>query len=750
MIGSNYKAIVRVGEHAVKMPQLTKDRRDVLFIDERDAYWRRDLLIGQYKKIWWEFIPYHTKVYQDATLYDQDDILISLNKEDSDYIYRTYKEEMRRRNDGVFMKNGDDIIWLTGDIWFILMYCKTKRPDKKDFFDFRMFQLEDSYLCNHIENNSLIGGLIESKPKKTGITNLRWLYLLNRATKTKNSNYGAMNIDQDKCAKTFRDHFMYAYNGLPSVWKAQIKSKSETDGRIVFGKQYGNSKKSRLMHNDAADELNTTVMCVPTMSHAFDVDVFDINWYDEFPKYKTDFGDIYRSNNSGTSIQDQMVGKIWLTSYTPDESGPSFFSGKELYFNSELRTITERSNGQTKSKLICHHIPAYASWGTSFNKLGQCNEVDAMRKIQFGRDQFKDRPRELQAEIRKYANDKKEAWATGGGGSVFDNVRLSELLVDLEEEQRSAIETPYKEGKLEWRNKVWEIGLKNKRPKGVFDIVEFVPLTNQEMLAGEKGRLRIYNEIPRHLQNAALKNGKDEWGCLIPPSVFNYVYGADPTQYAANSEVIEGSKNAYTIKSRADDRLDSIHKGVASNRFDIIYFGRPELPHEAYEDLVKLIIYTGSLGIVEANVPTMATSLLEEGLGGFMLVRNDEGIITQWKRHMGLAHETEKTYHLIRTTSNSADAKLLLEQFVASWKSYIQKPMQGEKDYGKTLKDERIVNQLMNISLDKAGATRLFDLFMATGYAFLADAIYSALLLIDDEADYSKVNVQSVLRALEA
>jgi hypothetical protein len=486
------------------------------------------------------------------------------------------------------------------------------------------------------------------------------------------------------------------------------------------------------------------------MINAFDVDVFSDIWMDEPPKYKQDFGEIYRSNAAGTNLQDIAVGKKWLTSYTPEGEAPSFMSAKELFFDSEKRTITQHSQGRTKSGLICHHMPAYQSWTSSFDKYGRCNEKDAMSKIQFGRDQLKDKPRELQAIVRRYANDKKEAWTAGGAGSVFDNGRLAELLSNLEEEQRNATETPYQEGRLEWKNKMWEIGLKNKRPKGVFGDVEFIPLTEQEMIAGEKGRLRIYNEIPRHQQNSVLRNGKDEWGCLIPPKLFRYVYGADPTSHAAASEVIEGSKNAFIIKSRADERMDSLYKSVASNRFDMVYFDRPELPNEAYEDLVKMIIYCGAIGIVEANVPTMATNLIEEGLGGFMLVRNEDGIITQWKRHMGLANEPDKTYHLIRTTSNSADSKLILEQFVAFWKAYIQRPSAGEKDYGKTLKDERILNQLMNITLDKAGATRLFDLFMASGYAHLADEVYSNMLMFEGEGDYNQNNVMAVLRALSA
>lgn len=745
MIGSDYKKIITIGEHFIQQPALPTKKDKILFIDEKDGYWRRDLLIEDFRTIWWDFIPHITKIYQDASLYDQDGVLMSLNKEDSDYIVRTYEREIERRRDGVFMKNGSEIIWIPGDYYFVLMYCKTKRPDKKsEYFDFREYQNEDSILCNYVENSPHILGLATSKAKKTGITNLRWLYYLNKATMTKNINLANLNIDQDKGAKTFRDYFMYAYDNLVPAFKAKIKTKSEAEGRITFGKQYRNTKKALLMKNDSSDDLNTSVMCMPTLPHACDVDVFTLIWFDELVKVTKDCAEIYRSNMSGTSIQDDLVGKLWITNYTPEENSSSFTFCKQLFYDSELRTINE-SNGQTKSKLIWHHIPAYQSWSTSFDKYGKCDEADAMRKISAGREALKDRPRELQGEIRKYANTKKEAWSTGGAGSVFDNIRLSDILTNVEEEQRNSAELPYKEGRLVWTNSLWEIGGISKRPRGQFCPVQFVPLTKQELQAGDKGRLRIYNDVPRQMQNAVLKNGRDEWGCIIPPEIFFYTLGGDPTQYAAASEVIEGSKNAFIVKSRPDDRIDSLYRKVSSNRFDLVYFDRPELPAEAYEDLVKLIIYTGCIGIVEANVPMMATSLIEEGLGRFLLVRNEDGIIQQWARHLGLGHEPEKRYHLIRTTNNGADSRLILEQFVNLWKNYIQKPEEGGKDYGGTIKDERILEQLMNIDITN---TKLFDLFMASGYALLADEIYTNLLLHQNDHVHADGDIASVLYAL--
>jgi len=739
-------SLVTIGEHKFKIPEPEK-KSDILFINDKDPYWNREKVLEDYRDIWFSYVPGKngTKLYQDATLYNNDDVLVSLNKEDSDWIMMAYEREWRRRTYGVHFKNGKDKIeWITGDHWFTLMWAKTKRPDKvSDYFDFRYFQAEYFYLIWYVNNHPHHEGMFISKPKKTGITNLHWIYYLNKATMTKNINVGNMNIDQQKGAKTFRDHFVYAFNGLPMALQPSIKSKSETDGLIVFGERTTNSSK-RMKRPHSDQELGTSVMCVPTMQNAFDVDVFSDQWYDEPPKYKSDFGEIYRSNEGATSIQNYSVGKRWLTSYTPEGGAPSFISAKKLYYESELRTIVDGGN-TTESRIICHHIPAYASWWGAFDKNGYCNEKDAMAQIVARRNRLKGNPQQLQTETRRYANTKKESWLTGGAGSVFDNLRLSDILTDVEEEERISPTPIFGKGRLEWKNKIWEMGGKNARPKSVFGEVEFVPLSDQDLINNVSPKCHIYEEIPVSMRNLALKFGRDEWGNLLPPPTYPGTIGADPTQHAAASEVIVGSKNAYHYKNRQNDGVDSALKRVATHVFCIEYFDRPESPDEAYEDLVKLIIYTGGLAAVEANVPEFATRLMAEGLGRYMLVKDENGIKMPWERWMGLANEPEKKYHLLRTTGNSQETRDMLETFVRLWKAYMAAVPPGQKDYGRTVKSTRLIKQLMDLDVTD---TKKFDLFMSGGYCLMADEIYSSILLQEQMSRMADSGAADVISAL--
>ena len=100
---SNDKYIT-VGEHNFLLPELPKSKKDIFFYNRKkeDQFWDRSFLVKDYRQIWFDFIPkstrseIYTRMFQAATLYDQDGLLISLNEEDSLYIDKIYKQEVNR------------------------------------------------------------------------------------------------------------------------------------------------------------------------------------------------------------------------------------------------------------------------------------------------------------------------------------------------------------------------------------------------------------------------------------------------------------------------------------------------------------------------------------------------------------------------------------------------------------------------------------------------------------------------------
>jgi hypothetical protein len=97
-------------------------------------------------------------------------------------------------------------------------------------------------------------------------------------------------------------------------------------------------------------------------------------------------------------------------------------------------------------------------------------------------------------------------------------------------------------------------------------------------------------------------------------------------------------------------------------------------------------------------------------------------------------------------SSNSQSNKGLLEDLVRVIKNYIEKPILGEKDYGKSIRSERFLKQCMDFD---ATDTKLSDVVMSGGYALLGIEIYLNLLLSAKEDYYSGANIGSVLSAFD-
>ncbi len=553
-----------------------------------------------------------------------------------------------------------------------------------------------------------------------------------------------MNINKDQAAKTFRDYFLLALKGLPAALKPQVKSQADAEGRIEFGALNRNSKANKRTARQNEDEtLNNSVQCVATAPKAFDVAVMNDIWFDEAPKYDESFESILNTNQEAVRISGFQVGKNWITSYTPDKDGISFFEAREIFKKSSLKTAKQEAGGRTDSGLWHWHIPSYYSWfgsdGQGFDKYGKCDELKANAEIDEGRSRVKDNPRKFQALKRQYAKTAKEAWSSAGEGSVFDNNLLSELETEItiQEDENPGY---YKEGFLKWENSLWEVGLRKIRQSGKFCPVKFVPLTAKDIENHIQPDVRIYYDVPEQDRNAALKNGKDEYGNLFPPKRHKYAIGGDPTSYAAQGEVLQKSKNGAGAIRVPDGKEESFTGVTLGRRMSIEYYARPELPIVAYEMFLKLIIYTGGIAIIEGNQKFTATKLMEEGLGNYMIVINTENDQYEpWRPWMGMSENPIKTYKFIQITANSSATNVIMEYMVRLYKDYFF-AAEGDADVGKTCKSARLLNQMQDLDVKD---TKKSDLFMGWGYALIALDIYMNYLM-KEESPYGN---RSLFRA---
>lgn len=735
---------IQVGEHNILIPE-PKKRSDIFFVNDAkgNQYWQRDKIIKEYREVWFDFIPNYTKMWQAATLYNDEGLLTSLNEKDSNYVDSIYIQETNRRINGIHFMNDGELTWITGDHYFFLMYARMQRHDGKgQYADYREFQRDYAYLIHHCCVNENILGLFATKAKKTGITNFHWSgFYLNRATLYKNKNLGYMNIDQIQAAKTFNDYFMYSYNGLISPLRADYRNRSLNDGSIVFAKSYASSKKNK-RHNSDDDDLNTSVFCVATKAKAFDVAVMSHITFDEPTKYKTGFGEIWRTNKEAVKIQSKFNGRAWLFNYTPEDNGDSFKEARVIFFDSELKTINKET-GQTKSGLICHHIPACDSWEGAFDKHGRCDRQKALKEIQRERDSAEGNKNALQAIIRQYANTKKEAWGYGGSSSIFDPIRLAEMEINLEELQRSG--KLFESGELQWVNPLWEVGKKDKRPKGQFDRVRWVPLNKEQVAKGMEGKMRIYERMSVHEENEALKYGRDDYGNLMPPKRFKNVSGIDPADFRDAGNAEEGSMVSAHAMPVYNPVLDTANKRPVTKIIMSEYYARPDNPEEWYQDLVKWIIYHGCLVVIEANNGTIATRLEEEGLGHYMMFKNEEGVLSLYTaNHKNIPGKQLR--HIRNSKSGGVDT---VGDIILYTKQYLQpgNELYNEIDYGNLVKSERIIKQWKEFESDN---TKPYDLVMDFGYTLMCHENYLALMNKPISEDlYKDSEISIVMRRLQ-
>lgn len=707
-----------------------------------NAYWKRSDL----PKFFYKYIPDETLLFMDETEWDGN-YLICLSDEDTNRLIYLMDREMYRRRHGVHFKNKHDIEYLTGDHYFFLQHVKPYGLNAKmhkytpwrevgyEYGEFRKFQRDVFYLIEKCNNDDDILGLFVAKPKKTGITQCFAAYYLNKATMTRMGQMGIMSKGKDASAVNML-MFQHGLNSLPEIFKPIVRDLAAKTGDMFFGEpalknvrtKAGKERRKQLMD---ARPLNTRVWAALTKAAGFDSPTMTDVWLDELPKYWSSNGQsplkVFLTNQEVVKIQDIINGKFWITSYPPEEDDLGFREAKDIYYNAKLKTIPPGGK-RTKNELICFYISSKHSYTSCFDKYGDCNEVEALRLNREARDKVKNDPREWQAKVRQYSETESECWGSGGGASVFNPVRIKELRDKLDEDMRS--ERFFAEGKLEWVNKQWEYGLV-KRPRKHFGSVEFVPATAEDIREGKESFMREYQRMPKGYSNRPLLMGRDDDNNLLPPEMFTNFGAVDPTDYAAESEVIQGSKNASYTLNFPDPIMDRQYGRLASKVILTETFIRPEDPDDFYEHVVKEIIYHGKIVIVEANKAWVATELIKDGLGYYMLVIDKEdGVLKPWLPYMD--------YNLIRTTAD------ILESIVRYVTAYIKKPTleSGQNDYGAQIKSERLLEQLSQFT--KANS-KLYDLVMALGLALICGEIMMATPMDQEDRDlYGAATVNAV------
>jgi hypothetical protein len=578
------------------------------FLPKGEQYWRRQT---DFPEFFFDYNPHLTdkglcRINATRTEYRYGK-LATLSVEDTIELDRLVKRETDRMRYGVYVMNNGVRIYFPGVYYGALQWGKMFGVStNQGYGDHRRYQREFACARQLCIEQDLLDGYYLHKIKKSGLTQLIALFLVIESITYKQFTAAIMSKNHETAKKANYKYFLYAFKNLPHVLRPFLEQKG-----------WANSvQKLEVKSSDPAMNYENTIAAVPTTSDGLDgLPPIKRIHIDEPPKI-AEIEEVYTKSKEQTRIQQEKQGIIEMSSYPPETDTKAFFWCKEFF----KQCVRLDENGWPVNRMLGLYIGVAESTKGTFDVYGEPNKLLALQMEQAKRDECKT-PYDLQARKRQYHATAKEGWESGGGGTVYNNIALGEQETILEEQYNFA-QLNYVEGNLEWT-------------AGRFSPVRFVPLTHEERMKGVTGRWKIYCTVEYMERNTNLCFKmprkvkfirKEKVLLLQPPDDVFHVGGVDPVDYAYISEMSgKQSQNASVIKDIQGNLLSVFHD-------------RSEDPDDDLECFIMEMIFWGTRSVVEGNRKNAVTTLENQGMYYFMLVRHPNGEIVPYGQAMSIKH----------------------------------------------------------------------------------------------------------------
>jgi hypothetical protein len=716
---------VSVGEHLFITPPMPR-RDKVLFQNikrKEDQFWTRQ---RDFPKV---FFDWHNDDYpggsgvalfEKKTEYHPElKILLSLSKEDSIALFGTLEEhgveglqtrEHRRRKEGVWFFNDGEPTFLTGNHyaslqWLPMKGCTNSVEPGSPYGQYYQFQRDGIFYYFEICKTTPYGrGGILIKPKKTGATQAVSLICANEGMTSKEKNIRMMSITETLAKESNFGLISYALNKVPNILMPSRSKQNE--GEVIFGPP--NTSRNPLKKKRALDldYLYTWICTVPTIKTAFDSFTNYIALIDEFPKIKEN---TYPEELFLTTIVTvmegfQRKGTIFAQSYVPEQSDRSFYESRILYKDSKLKTRKINADGvpygETKSKLICHTLTVQEGMFNCCDRYGKAIPERIWEVIRQEKEDVKHDPIKVQAVLRQYPTNEGDPWMEGSREStLFDNIRLSSQEIDLED-MASRGEYPYIDFNLEYENAPIKQKIGDRYD---FSKIQFKLVSDNEKMGGaEHGKYLWYDKqwtpdwyLQKHLGRTSID---PKTGLLMPNPVSPFFISIDPTNFKTKKNTGVASLNSFGVFQLPDAELNAqARENVSNYRLMIEYFGRRDKPSDTLHDMIKLMLFIGCHTQIESNMATWAESLIQMGLGNFLLVLNKDGALEPWQ-----LHKWENGQQVLFTSQDQT-----IPMYIAAGREHLGAPLNdGEIDNIKYLKSLNVISQLKMITREE---TKWYD-----------------------------------------
>ncbi|WZE63606.1 terminase large subunit [Maribacter phage Panino] len=563
----------------VTLPKKPK-KSEILFstLPKKEQYWRRqDLPSG--------LVP------------DSEDAF-------SEYIY----EEYRRRREGIWFMNNGEAVYLTGDMYFALQWCKMK--DKGGtYMDFRYAQRDMFYFAKACILDPRCLGQIFVKARRTGFTYVSLAIMLNDSTSTQNGIYGMTSQNDTDAGKTFAK-YAYMLRNLPFFFRPVVKGAMDSNKEFEFGKPSDKSKATKLARkNDSKDYLNTYIDYESTKDGSYDGQWMKIYLGDEASKWKKPANYLNHWGRVSPTMDEsgEIVGKALIGStVNPMKQGGMEF--KTLAFSSKFEDRDEIT-GRTPSGLYLSFLPAHMNMSKFTDKYGVCHYEKPEKPTYNATGKLiKTGSIEYLKAIRKAKRAKSEI-------AYNEELRANpmDLLEAFRDEAKSNI-FPLEKITEQYQYNETSIILDQHVTRGNFMWKDGVKDTEVDFYPDPKGRFLVSWIPPKHMRNNKKKNSRGIWE---PMNAHIGCFGADTYD-------ISGTVSGKGSKGALSGVTGFTMEDAPSNTFFLEYINRTELAETCFEDMLMALVFYGMPVLAENNKPRFLYHLKNRGYRGFSLTRPDK------------------------------------------------------------------------------------------------------------------------------
>jgi len=658
------------------LPEIPKNKKDILFSKDKkeNQFWRRT--------------PLHPGLSVDSV----------------DAYTEFILEEFRRRREGVWFMNNGDYIYLTGNHYFALQWCKME--DSGGYMNFRYAQLDMFYHTEACVIDDRCIGEFFVKSRRTGYTYEKVCRFVEEATSNNNANFGITSKSDEDAKKAF-SKFSYAYLNLPFFFRPVVRGKEDSKVFIEFAKPSNMSKDAKKKRDTQTDDyLNTKIDYQPTNEGSYDGQKMFRYLADEASKwtkgrsFEKHWGQVSPTMDEGGTI----VGKAFVGSTVAaiKDGGYEF---RRLYYQSLIKKRDSITN-RTPSGLYAYFLPAQKNMAEYTDKYGVCHEivekggffinVQGVKKI-IGSIKYLEAKRLAKRKESDVAyNDELRAFPMTIDEAFRDELDNALFNIDKINDQiaynlNSDIEKTLVQGDFSWKD-------------GIIDSkVIWTP--------NRKGKFLI-NWIPdNNMQNN--KEMKPGWGghSWSPLNENIGAFGCDPYDISGvvdgkSKKSLKDNNNSGGSKGALSGVTNFTLSNAPSNSFFLEYVARTQTSEIFFEDVLMACVFYGMPILIENNKPRILYHFKNRGYRNFAITRFDKA-----------ANRLSSTEREIGGIPNSSED--VIQMHSSAIESYINKYVGMNNDtqeigcmsYNRTLQD------WLEFDIRNRGS---YDLGISSGLALMA------------------------------